>query len=377
MDAPLILNYGFAHSERSILEIDPKGQSVDLDIPAVGDFARRGEKNFAIEWPTATSGLLLVEGFQPASGEPDGKNLNPRSLVILIDSLDGSLTDLNKTLKALKNTSSGSHTTIHLTNVVPPADNIDLAFKALLTLHSPLELGATLDNQRLKEMIVAEPAMLRKYSERGGSLRHLTLSRKDRSCPDKCSTRQVAGDEFSSTFAIRRSEEIASTSDVIRNDEFMTDNGALFVETDFPAEYFRLNWTTAFEPGESLHRWLFGGFREIMGGRDLALRKREKLVQMDAWLAKIISSFFVTSGNANIAIFLHQNNTPIKLGSNPDSEKSLVRGEALFSVNNFTIENAQKDEVQSIGDATFWQITCLLEFTIVFLSRLAFKTNFE
>ncbi|MEN9825836.1 MAG: hypothetical protein RI953_1581 [Pseudomonadota bacterium] len=348
MDAPLILNYGFAHAERSILEIDPKGQAIDLDIPAVGEFARRGEKAFTIEWPSATSGLLVVDGFQPTAGETDSKNLNPRSLVILIDSLAGTLTDLNKTIKALKNATSGSHSTIHLTNVVPPADSIDLSFKSLLTLHSPLELGATLDNQRLKEMIVAEPVMLRKYSERGGSLRHLTLSHVGRSCPDVCPVQETVKNEFTATFAIRRSEEIASTSDAIRNDEFMTDNGALFVETDFPADYFRLNWTTAFEQGESIPRWLVGGLREIMGGRDLALRNREKLIQMDEWLAKIIGSFYVTSGNANIAIFLHQNNTPIRLGSTPESKKSLVRGEALFSVNNFNLENAQKEDVHTI-----------------------------
>ncbi|MFZ9519791.1 MAG: hypothetical protein ACO3A4_04880 [Silvanigrellaceae bacterium] len=369
MDAPLIMNYGFAHAEQSILEIDPKGQAVDLEIPSGNEYSRRGEKYFTLEWPGNTSGLLVVEGFQPASLETEGKSLNPRSLVILLDSLNGSLTDLTKTLKSLKSTTSGNHNTIHLTNVIPTADSIELGYKSLLTLHSPLELGATLENQKLREMIVTESVMLRKFSERGGSLRHLTLTKSGSACLEKCQTREVSSEDFTSSFVIKRKEEIASTAGIIRNDEFMTDAGALFVETDFPAEHFRLNWTTAFESRESIFRWMLGGLRETFGGRDLELRKIEKIAQIDSWLAKIVESFFVTSANANVAIFLHQNNTPVRLGNNPDNQKSLVRGEALFSVNNFELDNSKVDEIKKI-ETTISQISAAR-----LLERLSFNKD--
>ncbi len=339
LDVPLSLNSGFINNETKIFEVDPRGRPTDLELPTSAEFLRRGVKQFFIEWPSTASGILAVEGFSPALTDGELRQTPSRTLVVQIDSLHQPLTALTKTLNVLKNYSSSGNPAIHFTTVVPPSQEHQLSQKSMLTLRNPVELGATLGNEKLKSFIQPEPILLKKYSERGGSLRRLHLIASSQQCPSPCNSTDASilwPDEYTSLMTIHRKEEFATLADFFRNDEFQSDFGILFADIRFPADSVRLNWTSALEPTQPLLRWMIGGLRDMTGSRDLELRKREKLFQTDLWLAKLSEAFLSHGGNANIALFLN-NNTSSSADVHDETGQNIVRGEALFSLHGLNV----------------------------------------
>lgn len=355
LDAPLRMLYGFEHLEKSVLEINPRGQVVDLELPSGNEFIRQGGRKFVIEWPTDASGLLSVEGFQPQTSDPDNrKPAAVRTLIVHIDSLDGSLKSLALTLGALKKHAASNSSQLHLADVVPPSIDFSLSQKAFLTGRYPLELGATLSNSRLAQTLTFEPLLLRKHIERGGAVRRLSFHPPLTQCPSACD--QYASDDpwkgyFSNTLTIERRQEFASAASLLRNDEFMSEPGSVFVDFRFPAENLRLNWTTPLESEQSLLRWSVGGLMHSIGRSVTNLKEAEKRAQVDAILAKVIETFLANSNHANIAIFLHKNNAKESSNSNVSNINGLVRGEAIFNIFNFQISDMKDSEITEFNDS--------------------------
>ncbi|MEN9810551.1 MAG: hypothetical protein RLZZ488_2118 [Pseudomonadota bacterium] len=338
LDAPLKILHGFDGVEPTQLDVDPRGTAVDLDIPSAGEFARNGAKIFHIQWPETASGLLSVEGLQLPAPENEQRAGHLRTLIVHLDKLDHSLTALNQTLAALKKATASRHSTIHLKQVIPPTEDPLLSQKSLLTWRTPVELGATLSNGELKTFVNSEPTLLKKYSARGGSVRRMTISPSAERCKNDCSIRPASdswADDFSSSVAVSRRDEISSLTSLVRKDAFFNDAGLLLVDLQFPAEELRLNWTTAFRSDLSFLHWVHAGLRSLAGLPTDKFNQAEKTAQTDALLAQVIESFFATSSRANVAIFLHKKPEKSKpadsLATHAESSE-LAQGEALLSM---------------------------------------------
>lgn len=354
LDAPLKILHGFAGAEQRQLDVDPRGTAVDLDIPSAAEFARNGAKFFHIQWPETASGLLSVEGLQLPAPENEQRTGHLRTLIVHLDTLDQSLTALNQTLTTLKKVTASTHSTIHLKQVIPPTEDPLLSQKSLLTWRTPMELGATLSKSELKTFVNSEPTLLKKYSERGGSVRRLTISPSAELCKNECSIRPASdfwADDFSSAIAVNRRDEISSLTSLIRKDAFFNDAGLLLVDLQFPAEELRLNWTTAFKSDISLPHWVYGGMRGFFGLPNGRLNHAEKTVQTDVLLANLIESFFATTSRANVAIFLHKKPEKSKSADSFEAyawSSELAQGEALLSVLSPAEDDATTQELSAI-----------------------------
>ncbi|NBO39433.1 hypothetical protein EBU99_12710 [bacterium] len=347
LDAPLILNNGIGRNELGRSEVDPRGQALDIEIPSLAELQRRGEKIFTLEWPKESSGLLSIEGFQPTSIDGEQRTQLSRAMIIHIDSMNTSLTQLHKTIEILKNATLPQQNLIHLTTVIPPSDDFKLAQKAILTSRMPIELAATLQNPKLQHMLAPSPIMLNRYLNKGGSVRKIRLETRQNPCSD-CDLKDASDpseNAMTTTLNISRRQEFASTSELLRNDEFITDPGLLFVEVQVPAQSLRLNWESAISSEKSLPAWLFAGVRELFGQTSQKYKDSEKVEQLDSWLARAIESFFVTSNSANLALILHNNQLPIELDKQTIPQTQLTRGEALLSINDLRITDGEKDKI--------------------------------
>jgi hypothetical protein len=338
LDAPLRLTAGFTDSLSSNLEIDPRGAAKDIELPPSGEFAKNASKSFYIQWPETASGILMVEGFFYVAAENENHS-TARTVIVFIDELNQPLTALTKTLQVLKGAAAGGRSTLHLTDVIPPSRDKNLNLKAIKTLRNPVELGATLRNDKLRSFIQPEPLLLNKYVERGGSLRLLTLGRLPKTCKSPCveaSESSQWADEYSSSLSIRRKDEFSSASRALTADSFLLDDGLIVADLEFPAEAMRLNWDSAFETGQPFLRWILGGLKDAAGINEQELKFREKLLQTDIWVSKLTEIVLAGSENTNLAIILNRK-SETHLSRKGDPGNSVVAGEALVSAGKFTV----------------------------------------
>lgn len=349
LDSPLPFMSGFSKDAPSPGDVDPNGRHLDLEVPSPAEFTRRSEKAFIIEWPKEASGILIVEGLQPTAVANDNRAQMPRNLIIHINDIRGSISDLKQTQAAISKLSLSSTQHLHLTSVIPPVVDYLLAEKALLTGRHAVDLGTTLLNAQMKQFITPQLSLLKKTLNRGGSTRKISLL----SCLDACSqplSQSTNATEFTSVLTIRRKEEFSSPAVFIRNDEFVTDSGLLYVEVNPSTDKIRLNWESLADSQHSTLRWVFGGIRNSFSSSDLTLKNEERIKQIDSFAAKLIESFLVTSQAANIAIILHDNGTPLPLPSAGLTGPKLLRGEALLSLHALKLkgdDNTAKEPIST------------------------------
>ena len=343
LDSTIPVLTGFSREILTRGEVEPRGQQLDIDIPSASELQRRDEKYFTIEWPTEASGILVLEGLQPAFIDSENRSQMSRNLVVHIDGMHGSLTQLQRTLELLNRSFGNTANKIHITSAIPPAKNFSLSRETLLTGRTPIELGASLQNDKLRQLIKPQQTLVNKAINRGGSARKITLASKN-SCSSDCLTRSgltAENEFFTSEMTITRNDEFASTSLFIRNDEFITEPGLLFVEINAPSENLRLNWESITTSKFSTYRWITSGLLDIFGYKDSALQNEEKILQIDIWLAKLIESFLVNSHSANIAIFLHDNDSPVLLSGSKKETTSLTRGEILMNLHDLSMTTSE------------------------------------
>ena len=94
----------------------------------------------------------------------------------------------------------------------------------------------------------------------------------------------------------------------------------------------------------STYRWITSGLLDIFGYHDSALQNEEKILQIDIWLAKLIESFLVNSHSANVAIFLHDNNSPVLLSGSKKETTSLTRGEILMNLHDLSLTTSESKQ---------------------------------
>lgn len=343
LDSTIPILTGFSREILTRGEVEPRGQQLDIEIPSNLELQRREDKYFTIEWPLEAAGILVLEGLQPAFIDSENRSQMSRNLVVHIDGMHGSLMLLEKTLEVVNRSFNNTSNKIHLTSAIPPAKNFPLSREALLTGRTPIELGASLQNEKLRELIVPHQALVKKATNRGGSARKITLASK-KLCSINCSTRSnlaVENEFFTSELRIEKDDEFASTSLFIRNDEFITEPGLLFVEINAPSANLRLNWESVSTSKFSVYRWITSGFSALFGSRDSVLQNEEKVHQIDIWLAKLIESFLVNSQPANIAIFLHDNNSPVLLPGSTKEPRSLTRGEIFMNLHDLSLTTSE------------------------------------
>ncbi|MBM3383281.1 MAG: hypothetical protein FJY29_12725 [Betaproteobacteria bacterium] len=335
-DSTLQAAVGFSSDAATTVDIDPHGNHTDLDIPALTEFTRRGEKNFAIEWPKSASGLLVLEGFQPGVVEAETRAQSPKTLIVYIDKMNAPLTRLTKTLSTINKATGNEDKQNYFSNVIPPAESYHLSRDALITGRTPVELGASLKNEKLRSFLSPQNQLINKMISKGGSARRIQLRAQEK-CGEICKQNAITAalnSVFTSELTLLRREEFASTQSYLRSAEFINDPGLLFVEVEFPQEHLRLNWDTISQSESSTTRWITSGLLEFFGKKDQQLKGEEKIGQLDVWLSSLMESFLSSTNPANIALILHDNGSPIQLSAEAEERRVLKRGEALLYLHN-------------------------------------------
>lgn len=367
LDAPVNVNLGFSSDSASQIEISPKGKETDLNIPSSSEFSRREAKTFIIEWPIQASGLLVVEGFRLVSSDDTPASTASRTLIIHLDSLNESLEELSQTVTFLKTqkSSTAKSSQFYFSKVVPPANDFDLSQKTLMTWRNPVELGATVTNEKLRNSVSSEPLFLKRLSESGGAVRRLSLGERNSQCSASCapdaSPQSHDGEYFSSSLFIQRNQEITSTAQLFEKTEFFSAPGALFVDIKFPAEALRLNWTTALTSKNSLFKWIFAGFTEMFGTIDPKLKGLEKSAQIDNWITSLLKAFFTPKDTTNVAIFLHKKASTATHETQRQDENSLTVGESIFFFSD-THEDFNNQESLKVVSRDVSQLSLLRTF---------------
>jgi hypothetical protein len=352
LDSSLPLSAGFSTSALTKYEIEPKGQPLDIDIPSVAEFAEHEDAQFALEWPTSASGILFVDGFQPSVIEGENRQMLTRSLVVQIDSLDGELNQLQRTLQILRASESFTSPVLHFTKVIPPASNATVSELSVLTGRKPSDLGFPLQNTALKDLIQPQLTLLNLIHAQGGSTRRITLTTDTRCDRDCKAAETLYSQSFNSHIKVERREEFASTHSFLRNDESLSDPGLLYVQFKIPSETLRLNWESTHLSKSSTARWIVAGVRDFLGFRNSALKDEEKLQQADIWLAKLIEKFQSVSSPANIALLVHNNKKPLSPSETATEGREMLRGQALFKLSQLVVSDAQKKGLIQIDAPT-------------------------
>lgn len=351
LDAPLPLMTEFGEEQASRSDIDPHGQHFDIILPTASELQKNKASAFTIEWPSTNSGLLIIDGLKPESLSAQGVEKNHKNLIIHIDQLGTSLAGLKKTLATIKSLSSERQGTILLSNAIPPSVDDEISKESLLSNKHPIDLGSTLTNPALQELISREYLLVKRAIQNGGSARKIVLN-SGMACSTECKNVKLTTSnslEFTTAMVIHRIEEFESTKRYIRNDEFITQPGLLYVEVNNPPETLRLNSETNRSSQTSAVSWIVSGLLKPLGYMNPSLQFEEKTAQLDNWLSKLMESFLVTSDSANIAIVLHDNSQPLTLGKGQVSN-SLTRGEILLHLNELSTSSSQKDEIQTFDE---------------------------
>lgn len=352
LDAPLPMNVGFSEENTSKSEIDPHGQHFDLPIPTLGEIQKNKPNDFRIEWPVTNSGVLLIDGLKPDDETHAGTPKTHKNLIVHIDQLGTTIAGLKKTIKTIKELSSDQQGTILIGNAIPSSAEDKISKESILSNRNPIDLGATVSNPHLQSLISRNYLLVDRAIQKGGSARRVILN-SGVTCQPDCTSRQKSTktpSEFTTTLIINRREEFESTKRFIRNDEFITQPGLLYVEINNPPETLRLNSETKRFSQFSFFSWMYSGLLKPLGYINTALQFEEKTAQLDNWLAKLMESFLVTSHSANIALVLHDNSQPISL--NHDKFKtSLTRGEILLHLNELSDESDHKEDTHSFDEA--------------------------
>lgn len=351
LDAPLPLLTGLSNAALAASELDPRGQYFDIQLPNSGGTQGKSPVEFIIEWPASNSGLLIVDGFKPSDQVAAGGSKNHKNLIVHIDNMGASLTALKKTVETIKNLSSEQQGTIFISNAIPTSWNPEIGKEALLSNKNPIDLGATLTSPELRAQIAKEHLLVKRAIQQGGSARKIILN-SGLSCNTDCNEKDFLADgssEFTTTMVINRNEEFESTKRYIRNDEFITHPGLLYVEINNPPETLRLNAETKDNSKASFITWFYSGLLKPFGFINPKLQYEEKTAQIDNWLSRLMESFLVTSHSANIAIVLHDNSNPLNLGQG-EIRGSITRGEILLHLNELNDKNAQRDDIHPFDE---------------------------
>ena len=351
LDAPLPLNVGFSKETGTKGEIDPNGQHFDILLPTFSEIQRNKPNDYVIEWPSTNSGILVIDGLKPDDSNKLNTSSTHKNLIVHIDQMGTSLAGLKNTIKTIKGLSSDQQGTILIDNAVPSSTEAQISKEALLVNRNPIDLGATLDNPNLKELISKDYFLVKRAIQQGGSARKIVLN-SGTNCQSSCEKEysSTAGDsEFTTTLVINRKEEFESTKRYIRNDELITHPGLLYVEINNPSETLRLNSETKNTSQASFFTWVVSGLLKPFGYANDLLQSEEKTAQLDNWLSKLMESFLVTSQSANIALVLHDNSQPLSFGRDR-IKSSVTRGEILLHLNELSDENNQKDEVHKFNE---------------------------
>jgi hypothetical protein len=357
LDSPLSALVGFPREASSPLEIDPQGRSTDLDVPSFTEFSRRGEKIYNIEWPKSASGILVLEGFQPGTIDTESRAQGAKNLVVYIDKMNAPLTRLTKTLETINRLTPQKKNKFYFNNVIPTADSYSLAREAVLTGRTPVELGASLKNEKLRNTLSPQHLLIAKTLSKGGSARRIQLSAQD-NCNEKCKDNVISStldSAFTSEMKIIRREEFASTQVYLRNDDFLNDPGLLFVDVEIPQEKLRLNWETIHLSEASTARWITAGLLESIGKLNLGLKNDEKIAQLDLWLAGLVESFLSNPNRANVAFVLHDNGSPVRLSSDSKPQKQLTRGEVFLHLHDAVDIEDNKTNLTTVDAPTALQ----------------------
>lgn len=363
LDSPLPVLSGFSKDIRSKSEISPKGQHLDIEIPPSSEYDRRNEKIFIVEWPKDSSGILVIEGFQPSIVDSVPRSQFSRNLIIHINTMQGTLTDLKKTISTLEKETLDSAHHLHLSSVIPPSVDFLKSEQSLLTGRAPVDLGESLQNKQLRTMIEPEQSTLNKALNHAGSTRKISLETKT-ACRSECLQQKMLVAEnikFTSELSIERLEEYSSTSALLNKSEFLTDPGLLYVHVNAKPEDMRLNWESLELSNYSMSKWLAAGIGGLFERSDLRLKNEEHKQQLDIWIARLLESFLSDSPSSNVAIFLHNSENPIPLGANSHSEVKLLRGEALLSLQELEFSDGDDSKTAQI-DASIGLLPALRFF---------------
>ncbi|MEY2987112.1 MAG: hypothetical protein RJB13_633, partial [Pseudomonadota bacterium] len=351
LDAPLPVRVGFLAETSFRSEIDPLGQHFDIIIPPPAEIQRNKPNDFVIEWPATNSGILVIDGIKPIESNSAVGKKNHKNLIVHIDNLGTQIAALKKTIKTIKGLSSERQGTILIRNAIPSTTDTGISKEALLVNRNPIELGATISNPNLKELITRDYFLVKRAIQQGGSARKIVLN-SGLTCESNCTDANISLNSqsaFTSTLTISRIEEFESTKRFIRNDEFITDPGLLYVEINNPSDTLRLNSETKINSQSSSITWLFSGLLRPFGYTNSKLQFEEKLAQLDNWLAKLMESFLVTSHSANIAVILHDNSQALSLGKN-QMRRSVTRGEILLHLNELSDSRNQREDVLTFDE---------------------------
>jgi hypothetical protein len=359
LDSPLTALVGFPHEESTPISVDPKGQHADLEIPAATEFARRGEKSFTVEWPKSASGILVLEGFQPGAINTEIRTQSAKNLVIYIDSMNAPLTRLAKTIATINKLSGREKHSLYFSHLIPSADSYHLSRDSILTSRSPVDLGATLKNQKLRDYLSPQPTAINKILSKGGSARRINLGQNEK-CDEKCKEQSISGalnSVFTSELKILRREEFASSKVYLQQSEFLTDPGLLFVQVEFPQESLRLNWETVSNSSASTFSWIGAGLLSPLATKNPSLKSEEKIAQLDLWLAALAESFLATSNQSNIALVLHNNGSPVVLSTDSQPHSYLTRGEAMVYLHEgLSSEERKNDSIDVITPTSLQEV---------------------
>lgn len=348
LDSALPLFSGFSQSNLTKFEIEPKGQPLDIEMPAHSEFEEHEDAHFVIEWPTTASGILFLDGFQPSFVENDSRQSLPRTLMIHVDKLDGDATRLQRTLQVLRGSENLTSPVLFLSQVIPPSDNADVSELSVLTRRAPSELGVPLRNASLRELIHPQLLQLNQTLEQGGSTRRIMLST-DPDCHRECTAaEEMYSQVFDGHLKIERREEFASTSAHLRNDEYLADPGFLYVQLKIPSQTLRLNWESTQLSSRSTAGWIFAGVRDIFGFKNSSFKDDEKIQQTDIWLSKLIERFQTLSPQSNIALVVHDNKQPLTPLKTESTSRHVVRGQALLRLSTLSISDAEKNKLVQI-----------------------------